>query len=45
MITHTHPIAGNLTIKTLVARRWPTLLIVIQCMHIGAGGGGGGRDQ
>ena len=23
MVTHTHPVDGNLPIKTLVARQWP----------------------
>jgi hypothetical protein len=38
MITHTPLVAGNLPIKTLVARRWPTIDITgdfctIQCIE------------
>ena len=29
MITHAHPVAGNLSIKTLVARQCPTKLILL----------------
>ena len=26
MITHTPPVAGNLHIRTIVARQWPTII-------------------
>ena len=30
MITYTHPAAGKLPIKTLVAKQWPTNIVIVQ---------------